>query len=583
LEWQVEQTGKPNASGLVTTIVSGFVKPDMEGVEVVLLLKIGADVLCYIDFVNHAALNESAVTIETLWPLPGSAVPSTFLLELKHRTSSCDKALSLSFEVDSTVVLTEHSHDVRVCNAGVSSRRIHWNEPGSHVLSIGFVSNKTGRRWGLVDPLRFFTFVPASAVSESAPASRETAPARREVARASAQRNTVQETLDCWLSTLDGRWTWLQPSAEPGRPYGWLYAPGAAMTSSDRRNNNCGLRLPLAWQPSSRCPLAEGAWPLTFEAPRAKEVLSHYGLLAFLGDSMTEQHHESFMSAFPGSSYDEVRLDLVDHVHWKAHLIDKTYPRRHMANPPKEIHRVENQDHVHALNGSVVLGSSGVARTLPVWFLGYELNGTEKIIEMLESGMLESSEAESRALPTVLVMNRGAHYASDDIVLAQLNSTLRLLRSRFPESPIIWRATIPGTHLCERYFEPFSSMDLLPPREMWPTLGWPWNWGLFDRQNALVRQLIEKIPGAYYLDVVNASMLRPESHVDSAGLGGDFDCLHYCLPGPPDLWTVALLELLALLASEKGSGRHGDDSGGRVADLPQARGTGQLDIKARHL
>jgi hypothetical protein len=25
----------------------------------------------------------------------------------------------------------------------------------------------------------------------------------------------------------------------------------------------------------------------------------------------------------------------------KAHLIDKTYPRRHTANPPKEIHRVE--------------------------------------------------------------------------------------------------------------------------------------------------------------------------------------------------------------------------------------------------
>ena len=26
---------------------------------------------------------------------------------------------------------------------------------------------------------------------------------------------------------------------------------------------------------------------------------------------------------------------------WEAHLIDQTYPRRHSANPPKEIHRVE--------------------------------------------------------------------------------------------------------------------------------------------------------------------------------------------------------------------------------------------------
>ena len=28
---------------------------------------------------------------------------------------------------------------------------------------------------------------------------------------------------------------------------------------------------------------------------------------------------------------------------WKAHLIDQTNPRRHTANPPKEIHRVETQ------------------------------------------------------------------------------------------------------------------------------------------------------------------------------------------------------------------------------------------------
>ncbi len=32
---------------------------------------------------------------------------------------------------------------------------------------------------------------------------------------------------------------------------------------------------------------------------------------------------------------------------WKAHLIDKTYPRRHTANPPKEIHRVETLPNWH--------------------------------------------------------------------------------------------------------------------------------------------------------------------------------------------------------------------------------------------
>jgi hypothetical protein len=32
-------------------------------------------------------------------------------------------------------------------------------------------------------------------------------------------------------------------------------------------------------------------------------------------------------------------------VFWKAHLIDQTYPRRHSANPPKEIHRVGLNKH----------------------------------------------------------------------------------------------------------------------------------------------------------------------------------------------------------------------------------------------
>ena len=151
-------------------------------------------------------------------------------------------------------------------------------------------------------------------------------------------------------------------------------------------------------------------------------------------------------------------------------------------------------------------------------------------------------------------MNRGAHYENDEIVLAYLNSTLALIRSISPETIIVWRATIPGTHHCESYFEPFASMDQLPPRETWPTSGWPYNWGLFERQNSLVRKLIANFPGVYYLDVVSASILRRESHPDSAGKGlgkEKNDCLHYCLPGPPDLWTVALVELLALLVSEK--------------------------------
>ena len=567
LEWEVGETSQFNASGTATTIISGSFVPELEGLEVVLLFHLGAGVLCYMNFANTDAIN--TMMIEPLWPLPDSAVPGAFILELRHRTSSCDRALSLSFEIDSTVVLTEHSHGARVCRAGVSSRLIHWDKPGGHALSVGFVSAKTGIHWHLVEPFRFFVFVPADTVSESGPASQEDV-------RVDPLRHTVQETLDCWLSPqLGGSWTWLQPAdaGQAGRPYGWLYPPGAAVRVG--RDSNCGLRLPLAWQPSARCPLLQGAWPRKFDTHRATQVLSHFGLIAFLGDSIMEQHYASFLSAFPRSSVHKVQLNpSILGQHWAGECAG--YP--HGYTEPRTF--------------AGVLGS---VPTLPTWYLAVLCDGMyggEDIIRILESGDLlapwartrclmecasacmedarcsascamdcasdlghdGSARAESRALPAVLVMNRGAHYENDEIVLAYLNSTLALIRSISPETIIVWRATIPGTHHCESYFEPFASMDQLPPRETWPTSGWPYNWGLFERQNSLVRKLIANFPGVYYLDVVSASILRRESHPDSAGKGlgkEKNDCLHYCLPGPPDLWTVALVELLALLVSEK--------------------------------
>jgi hypothetical protein len=377
--------------------------------------------------------------------------------------------------------------------------------------------------------------VPASEVSEL--------PIEQQVAGENPQKYTIQEALECWLSPqLGGSWTWLQPpvqvaghpSAQLGRPYGWLYPPGALKVKDQfSRNSNCGPRLPLAWRPSSRCPLPMGAWPRKFDARRAMDVLSHFGALLFVGDSITEQHYMAFMSAIPGATF-------------------------------------ETSDSV-SLKGAALLGSDSFASAIPIDYvcaadLSFPPLGETTVqgrlqtaLSALESGSLndKSAGAESRA-PTVLVMNVGAHYRADDILLDGVNATLSFLRSRFPEIIIVWRATVPGAHQCERYFEPFTTMDQLPPRESWPSSGWPWNWGLFGHQNSLVHTLLASFPGVYFLDAVDASMLRPESRFDSAGRGSilnknEFsrDCLHWCLPGPPDLWTVSLVELLALLVNEQ--------------------------------
>jgi hypothetical protein len=138
----------------------------------------------------------------------------------------------------------------------------------------------------------------------------------------------------------------------------------------------------------------------------------------------------------------------------------------------------------------------------------------------------------------VLILNRGAHWVEDAVLLRELNATLSTLRSQHPELLLIFRAT-PAGHLdCSSFSQPLQQ----PPA---PGQKLPYHWGTFAQQNRLIEQLLsERFPGVLFLDIQPPTALRPESH---RGAG---DCLHYCMPGPPDLWTVALIELLALLEGQ---------------------------------
>lgn len=70
----------------------------------------------------------------------------------------------------------------------------------------------------------------------------------------------------------------------------------------------------------------------------------------------------------------------------------------------------------------------------------------------------------------------------------------------------------------------------------------PFHYGDFARQNELARALTHRFHHTY-LDLATLLDLRPDGHHTPQ------DCLHYCLPGPLDVWMDYFHNVLRLINS----------------------------------
>ncbi|GJP54320.1 hypothetical protein CLOM_g13422, partial [Closterium sp. NIES-68] len=150
----------------------------------------------------------------------------------------------------------------------------------------------------------------------------------------------------------------------------------------------------------------------------------------------------------------------------------------------------------------------------------------------------------------VLIVNRGAHYRPDRHFISAVRSALRFLRNKLPDTLIIYRTTVQGHANCTEHDKPL----LLPG----PTDNLPFFWGKFHGQNELARRAVEEV-GGVFMDVESMTVLRPDSHQGFIPELNHEDCLHYCIPGPEDLWAQmlqnTLLHLLPQPAAAAGSSR----------------------------
>lgn len=137
-------------------------------------------------------------------------------------------------------------------------------------------------------------------------------------------------------------------------------------------------------------------------------------------------------------------------------------------------------------------------------------------------------------------MNRGAHFAPTEEFEEELELSILQLRERYPNLLILYRATAPGHAKCEDIEIPLEF-----PQEG-PDL--PYNWGSMREQNVAAKRIVEKY-GGVFLDVEPMMVLRGDGHrgfVDTLA-GTIHDCLHYCNPGPVDVWNTLLQNALSLL------------------------------------
>jgi len=141
-----------------------------------------------------------------------------------------------------------------------------------------------------------------------------------------------------------------------------------------------------------------------------------------------------------------------------------------------------------------------------------------------------------RLRPNILVINHGAHASDDGDMRAVFNNMKKemenLALSEIKKNlQVVWKSNNPGHVNCAN----FSSPEGYVFKQYPVAIDW-YHWSDFPRWDEMAYNFTLQMNWKY----LNLSPLygRPDAHP------GDGDCLHYCLPGPIDLSSILLLQML---------------------------------------
>lgn len=163
---------------------------------------------------------------------------------------------------------------------------------------------------------------------------------------------------------------------------------------------------------------------------------------------------------------------------------------------------------------------------------------------------------------TLVIYGAGAHYNSNLLgstgaaYVAFVRDTLAvgaLVRRFSAGARFVYRTNAPGHPQCQNFASPSNAAGVYTAvADAW--LGCKtcegvvfdtYAWNLFAAYDRVAIDIMESA-GAAVLDVATLSITRPDAHTAFRHGGGRLppDCLHWSLPGVPDVWNALLLQAL---------------------------------------
>ena len=179
---------------------------------------------------------------------------------------------------------------------------------------------------------------------------------------------------------------------------------------------------------------------------------------------------------------------------------------------------------------------------------------------------------EGGSFPQVIVMNRGAHYQNDTMLMTGMKKVVEELKNWKLQCEIfnitchlLWRTTVPGHPNCEKrdFRGPVNDLyameTMINDRSNYNNRTIKYNWYNYQHQNEMVVDMLTKNPSflqqgegtspPFFLEIIDAyylNILRPDEHRAHQG-----DCLHNCYPGKQDVYSQLLLHFLRIQRGRK--------------------------------